>query len=196
MSEEFLTYCEKQGIQRQLTCPNTPQQNGVAERKLTHLAAVCLSWLSEKRLPRELWAEAMQCACHVINRLPLWPGKETSPFELVYLMKPNVSYFRAFGSLCYVHVPKGSHTKLDPKARKCVFVGHNSICKGWRCMDPETKQFIISRDVVFDEVSSYYAAQNLGSDVVPLEPFSNGIVSREKREQQHVICTTSSTRSS
>ena len=115
----------------------------MTERKLEHLAAVCLSWLHEKRLPRELWAEAMQCVCHVINRLPSWPGKEASRFELVYLTKPNVSYFRVFGSLCYVHVPKGSRTKLDPKARKCVFVDYDSRPKGWRCMDPKTKQFIM-----------------------------------------------------
>ena len=111
----------------------------MAEQKLGHLAAVCLSWLHEKRLPRELWAEAMQGLCHVINQLPSCPRKEASPFELVYLTKPNVSYFRVFGSFCYVHVPKGSRTKLDPKARKYVFVGYDSRRKGWRCMDPKKK---------------------------------------------------------
>lgn len=127
MSDAFFTYCEEHGIQRQMTCPDTPQQNGVAERKLAqYLAAVCLSWLHEKHLPRELWAEAMQCACHVINRLPSWLGTEASPFEVVYSTKPNVSYFQVFGSHCYVHVPRGSRTKLDPKARKCVFVGYDS----------------------------------------------------------------------
>ncbi|KAG6385352.1 hypothetical protein SASPL_154185 [Salvia splendens] len=52
---------------------NTPQQNGVAERKLAHLTSVCLSWLHDKNLPRELWAEAVQCAYHVTNRQPPWP---------------------------------------------------------------------------------------------------------------------------
>lgn len=70
LSQEFLRFCEEHGIKRQFTCPNTPQQNGVAERKLAHLTAVTLSWLHDKNLPRELWAEAMKCACHVINRLP------------------------------------------------------------------------------------------------------------------------------
>lgn len=70
LSQEFSRFCEEHGIKRQFTCPNTPQQNGVAERKLAHLTAVTLSWLHDKNLPRELWAEAMKCACHVINRLP------------------------------------------------------------------------------------------------------------------------------
>ncbi|KAJ9554092.1 hypothetical protein OSB04_018137 [Centaurea solstitialis] len=179
MSKEFLAYCEKEGIRRQLTCPNTPQQNGVAERKLAHLTSVCLSWLHAKNLPKELWAEAMSCACYVVNRLPSWLGKEATPFELAYHEKPDVSDFRVFGSLCYVHVPKGSRTKLDPKAQKCVFVGYDSRRKGWRCMDPETKQFIVSRDVVFDEVSSYYGGENLGNKVVHLESFPTGTVLKD-----------------
>jgi hypothetical protein len=28
-----------------------------------------------------------------------------------------------------------------------------------KCLDPETHKFIVSRDVVFDEVSSYYKAE-------------------------------------
>ena len=53
MSEEFLTYCEKHGIGRPMTYPNTPQQNGIAERKLAHLTVVCLSWLHDKSVAIE-----------------------------------------------------------------------------------------------------------------------------------------------
>ncbi|KAL0371750.1 UNVERIFIED_CONTAM: hypothetical protein Scaly_0856600 [Sesamum calycinum] len=99
----------------------------------------------------------MQCACYVINRLPPWLGKEKSPFEILYNLKPNVNYFRIFGSICYVHNPKANRAKFDPKENKFVFVGYNPCRKGWWCMDPETKKCVTSRDVVFDEVSSYYA---------------------------------------
>ena len=70
MFEEFLIYCEKHGIGRQMTCPNTPRQNGIVERKLAHLTVVCLSWPHDKNLPKELWAEAFLCVCYAINRLP------------------------------------------------------------------------------------------------------------------------------
>lgn len=33
ISNEFADYCKEHGIKRQLTTPNTPQQNGIAERK-------------------------------------------------------------------------------------------------------------------------------------------------------------------
>ena len=54
MSDDFFQYCDIYGIQRQMTCPNTPKQNGVAERKLAHLISTSLSWLHDKNLPREL----------------------------------------------------------------------------------------------------------------------------------------------
>ncbi|XP_048228241.1 uncharacterized protein LOC125369515 [Ricinus communis] len=74
MSDQFLNYCREHDLRRQMTCPETPQQNGVAERKLAHLTSMCLSWLHAKNLSRELRAAAIQSACHVINRLPSWPG--------------------------------------------------------------------------------------------------------------------------
>ena len=189
MSDAFFKYCEDNGIQRQMTCPDTPQQNGVAERKLAHLTSVCLSWLHEKNLPRELWAEAVKCACHVTNRLPPWPGTQKSPFEILYGDVPDVSYFRVFGSICYVHVPKSNRTKLDPKAKKCIFVGYDCYRKGWRCMDPKTMKYTTSRDVVFDEVSSLYAVREfaaLDGDQDCLEPLfpdvDEQVSSREEAE--------------
>jgi len=44
-SREFNDYLKEKMIRRQLTCPSTPQQNGVAERKNRHLAKICRSML-------------------------------------------------------------------------------------------------------------------------------------------------------
>ncbi|GJY50843.1 retrovirus-related pol polyprotein from transposon TNT 1-94 [Tanacetum coccineum] len=62
-------------VTMEMTCPGTPQQNGVSERKLAHLTSMSRSWLHDKSLPRELWAEAIKCASYVINRLPPWPDQ-------------------------------------------------------------------------------------------------------------------------
>ncbi|KAK3031162.1 hypothetical protein RJ639_035185 [Escallonia herrerae] len=85
---------EEHGIRRQKSCPGTLQQNGVAEGKPRHLQEVRRSGLHAKSLPQELWPEAMQCACHVINRLPLKVIDMKSPFELLYEEKPSVAYSR------------------------------------------------------------------------------------------------------
>jgi len=95
----------------------------------------------------------------VINRVPLSPINMKSPYELMFEEKPSVKHFKVFGSICYVHVPDAKRTKLDAKAHKCIFIGYDERKKGWKCMDPETHKFIVSRDVVFDEVSSYYKTE-------------------------------------
>nr|GEV03156.1 hypothetical protein [Tanacetum cinerariifolium] len=123
MSDKIFQFCSNNGILRQMTCAGTPQQNGVSERKLDHLTSMSQSWLHDKSLPRELWAEAIQCASYVTKRLPPWLGKDKSPFEILYETKPH--------ERMEVHGPRNK----------------------------ELKKFITSRDVVFDEVSSYYAHQ-------------------------------------
>ncbi|KAG6495208.1 hypothetical protein ZIOFF_043001 [Zingiber officinale] len=155
-SNEFLSFCRDNGIKRELSCLDTPQQNGVAERKIRHLVETCKSWLHAKKLPKELWAEGMNCAAHVINRMPLSSTNNKAPYELLYGVKPNVKQFRVFGSLCYVHMQDSQRSKLDAKAVKCVFVGYNERRKGWRCLDPTTNKCVVSRNGIFDEISSYH----------------------------------------
>ena len=59
----------------------------------------------------------------------------------------------------YASVPVGLEqlrSKLDPKAEKCVFVGYSLEQKGYRCYNPVKRELRVSRDVVFDEMSSWY----------------------------------------
>jgi len=104
-------------------CPETPQQNEVAEQKIRHLMETCNSWLHYKNLPKALWAEGIKCAAYVINRTPLSPNNMRSPYELLYGEKPTVKHLRIFGCNCYVHVPESQRRELEAKAKKCIFVG-------------------------------------------------------------------------
>ncbi|KAE8704478.1 hypothetical protein F3Y22_tig00110450pilonHSYRG00264 [Hibiscus syriacus] len=69
-SNEFSQYLRECRIRHQYTCANTPQQNGVVERKNRHLAEICRSMLHAKNVSGRFWAEAMRTAAFVINRLP------------------------------------------------------------------------------------------------------------------------------
>ncbi|KAK3023537.1 hypothetical protein RJ639_044891 [Escallonia herrerae] len=116
-----------------------------------------------------------------------------SPFELLYNVKPDVSHLRVFGSICFVHVSKSDRTKLDPKSKKCLFIGYDLNRKGWRCMDPVTKRCITSRNVVFDEVSLYYSPQKLVTEVVDsdFELTEKGVDSTNRElSSQNVECST------
>lgn len=48
-------------------------------------------------------------------------------------------------------------SKFDKKAIRCIFVGYDEQKKGWRCCDPNTNKTYVSRNVVFDEASSWWA---------------------------------------
>ncbi|KAE8672542.1 tir-nbs resistance protein [Hibiscus syriacus] len=96
-SNEFSQYLRECRIRHQYTCANTPQQNGVAERKNRYLAEIWRSMLHAKNVPGRFWAEAMRTAAFLINRLPQQRLGFVSPFEKLWNIKPTVSYFRVFG---------------------------------------------------------------------------------------------------
>ena len=70
VSNEFQKFLQHQGIISQKSCPYTPQQNGVSERKNRHLLDIVRSLLLESFVPAKFWPEALFTAVHVINRLP------------------------------------------------------------------------------------------------------------------------------
>jgi hypothetical protein len=53
-----------------------------------------------------------------------------TPEEKFTRKKPNVSHFKVFGCIVYVHVPDEKIPKLDPKAEKCIFIGYSLKQKG------------------------------------------------------------------
>jgi hypothetical protein len=70
----------------------------VAKRKNRTLIEMTRTMLEEYKTSDRLWAEAVNTACHAINRLYLHKLLKKIPYELVTGNKPNVSYFRVFGS--------------------------------------------------------------------------------------------------
>ncbi|KAE8665560.1 PLAC8 family protein [Hibiscus syriacus] len=105
------------------------------------------------------WAEAMRTVAFVINKLPQPRLGFVSPFEKLWNIKPTVSYFRVFGCVCYVFVPDHLQSKFDKKAVRCIFVGYDSQRKGWKCCDPISERYYTSRNVVFDEASSWWSSE-------------------------------------
>jgi hypothetical protein len=101
-------YLEEEGAKHEFSAPYTPQQNGVIERKNRMLIDMARTMLGEFKTPERFWSEAMNTACHAINRLYLHRLLKKTSYELLTGNKPNVSYFHVFGSKCYILVKKGS----------------------------------------------------------------------------------------
>ncbi|GKD43000.1 retrovirus-related pol polyprotein from transposon TNT 1-94, partial [Tanacetum coccineum] len=150
-SLEFKSFCNENGIQRQLTAAYTPQQNGVAERKNRTIMNMVRSVLSAKQIPKTFWPEAVNWAVHVLNRSPTLALKDKTPEEAWSGIKPSVKYFRVFGCIGHVHVPDAKRIKLDSKSLKCIFFGVSDESKAYRLFDPVSNKILVSRDVVFEE---------------------------------------------
>jgi hypothetical protein len=151
ISTAFDQFCVNNGIIHQLSCPHTPQQNGVAERKQRHLIQCALALLSESKLPISYWSYAISTATHLINRLPTPNLKQKTPWELLFHTTPDIQYLRTFGCQCFPFLTPYTTHKLHPKTIPCVFLRYPLHTKGYLCLDPITKRVYTSRHVLFNE---------------------------------------------
>lgn len=148
-SDPLFDICGKFGIARHFTVRGTPQQNGVAERMNRTLLDKVQCMLSTSGLGRQYWAEAVTYACHLVNRLPSVALEGKTPLE-VWLGKPPSDYdsLHIFGCPAYYHVRE---SKLDPRAKKALFLGFMEGVKGYKLWCLDSKKAIISRDMTFNE---------------------------------------------
>ncbi|GJZ74123.1 putative ribonuclease H-like domain-containing protein [Tanacetum coccineum] len=90
-------FCEMKGIKREFSVARTPQQNEVAERKNRTLIEAARTMLADSKLPTTFWAEAVNTACYVQNRVLVIKPHNKTPYELFLGRKPALSFMRPFG---------------------------------------------------------------------------------------------------
>jgi transposase InsO family protein len=163
-SNQFKSFCRKEGIVRHHTIPHTPQQNGVAERMNRTIISKARCMLSNANTGRQFWADAANTACYLVKRSPFIAIEKKTPMEVWSGTPSDYSQLKVFGCTAYAHVDNG---KLESRAAKCVFVGYGSGVKGFKLWNPVTKKSLLSRSVVFNESEMYYAnrATNAHDDV-------------------------------
>ena len=107
--------------------------------------------LSNVRLDKSFWAEAIVYASHLTNELlstaiggktPLevWSEKATQDYGLLWEFR-SPAYFNAKDGI------------VNPQAKKFVFLGVKRNMKGYRLWDPENKKIVLSQHVTFDNIS-------------------------------------------
>ena len=89
---EILQYYFTQGIVLQKTCVDTPQQNGIVERKHRHLLETARALFFQSKLPISYWNECVLTATHLINRTPLKSINNISPYEKLYGKSPSLHH--------------------------------------------------------------------------------------------------------
>jgi transposase InsO family protein len=159
LNTTFGAFLSEQGILHQTSCPDTPPQNGVAERKNRHVLEVARSLMYTMNVPKFLWSEAVMTATYLINRTPSRILGMKSPCELLFGKNKFVVPPKLFGSTCFVRDHRPLIGKLDPRAVKCVFVGYSSSQQGYKCWCPSAKRMFVSMDVTFRESELFYGEQ-------------------------------------
>src|SRR6266508_1480192 len=146
--EQFL---DEEGIKHEFSAPYTPQQNGVVERKNQTLIEAARTMLDEYKTSDQFWAEAVNTACHAINRLYLHKILKKTAYELLTGNKPKVHYFRVFGSKCFILNKKSKSSKFAPKVDEGFMLGYGSNAHAYRVFNKTSGRVEIAKDVTFDE---------------------------------------------
>ena len=96
--------------------------------------------LSHSKLPRSFWGEAMRTAVDLINLSPSVPLNGDLPEKVWTGKEVSYDHLRVFGSKAFVHIPKDERSKLDPKAKQCIFLGYGMKNLATCCMIQLTRK--------------------------------------------------------
>ncbi|CAI7773284.1 unnamed protein product [Closterium sp. NIES-53] len=114
-------FCGAEGILHSYTLPASPEQNGIAERRIGLVMEVSRTSMIHAAAPYFLWTFAVQYAADQLNLWPCVSHPETSPTLRWTGEVGDVSVFRVWDSLSLVcDLPAG---KLSPRTLRCVFLG-------------------------------------------------------------------------
>ncbi|XP_075080160.1 uncharacterized protein LOC142165522 [Nicotiana tabacum] len=166
-SEFFNSLCgelfKSHGIIHQSSCPYSPQQNRVVERRHRHILEIARAIKFQGHLPSRSWGCCLEVVVYIINRVPSTILGNKSPFEVLHNRVPSLSHLRVIGCLCYATtLPR--QDKFSPRAIPFVLLGYGIFQKGYKLYDMEHKTIFISRDVLFHDNIFTFSSKALDQD--------------------------------
>ncbi|CAI7858971.1 unnamed protein product [Closterium sp. NIES-53] len=153
-SDLLRAFCRLEGIRQTFMLPASPQQNGIAERRIGMVMDVARTSMIHAAAPHFLWPFAVQYATHQINLQPCVSLPKTTPTLRWTGKVGDASTFRVWGSRAFVR--DTTVDKLSSRAIPCVFLGFPPDAPGWQFYHPTSRRVLSSQDVTFDESVCYY----------------------------------------
>ena len=147
------------GIEHQLSMPDSPQQNGQVESFQQTIINGAEAMWHHAGISNGFWIYAVKAKLHTYNVTPIKWADYKTPKDLWSSQNPNISHLRVFGCLAWVHILKKRRHKLKHKSREMIFVGYKCGSKGYQFWDTAHQCFKISHDVKFEE--SHFPAKEL-----------------------------------
>nr|GEU60474.1 retrovirus-related Pol polyprotein from transposon TNT 1-94 [Tanacetum cinerariifolium] len=139
-NNEMNDFCSRKGIKREFNNDRTPQQNGVAERRNKTLIEAVRTMLADSKLPVTFWAEAVNTACYVQNRVLVNKSQNKTPYKLFNGRTPAIGFLKPFG--CHVMILNTfDHLgKFEAKGDEGYFIGYSMSSKAFRVFNKRTKR--------------------------------------------------------
>lgn len=156
----FKKLCYEHKIRMERTVSGTPQHNCLAERMNQTLIERVISLHVQSDLPKQFWIEAVNTTTYLINRGPSVPLEHKIPEEVWSRKKVKLSHLKVFGCVVHVHISDQGRNKLDPKSKKCTFIGYGEDEFGYRLWDDDNIKMICNKDVIFNERVMYKDGHN------------------------------------
>ncbi|CAI7856400.1 unnamed protein product [Closterium sp. NIES-53] len=133
---------------------DSPQQNGIAERRIGLVKDIARTSMIHAAAPHFLWPFAVRYAVHQLNLWPRVSLPQTSPTLRWTRKVGDVSVFRVWGSRAFVLDTPAD--KLSARSIPCVFLGFVPDAPGWQFYQPTSRRVLPSQDVTFDESVPFY----------------------------------------
>nr|GEW77840.1 ribonuclease H-like domain-containing protein [Tanacetum cinerariifolium] len=133
-------FCQMKGIKREFSVARTPQQNGVAKRKNRTLIEAARTMLADSLFPTTFWAEAVNTACYVQNRVLVTKPHNKTPYELLIGRSTNLEFMRPFGCPVTILNTLDNLGKIDGKADEGFLVGYSINSKAFRVFNSRTRK--------------------------------------------------------
>ncbi|KAJ6866233.1 Retrovirus-related Pol polyprotein from transposon TNT 1-94 [Populus alba x Populus x berolinensis] len=165
INSKLSSHFRSTGIVHQVSCPYTPEQTGMVERRHRIIRELGMTMLFHSGTPLFLWVEAFSTAVYLINRLPSSALNSDTPYFRLHGKHPIYSSLRIFGSRCFPYTWDTRRNKFDPKSVPCIFVGYSDQHKGYKCFHPTSKKIFVSRHVVFSESLLPYKQTNTTANI-------------------------------
>jgi transposase InsO family protein len=150
-NSKFEEFCLSYEIKQEFSSPITPHQNGVVERKNRVIQEMARVMIHSRNLAQHFWGEAINTACHIINKVYLRPETNKTPYEIWRGKKPKVKYFKTFGSKCYILRDRENLGKFDSKSDEGIFLGYSTNSRAYRVFNKRTETVMESINVVVDD---------------------------------------------
>nr|GFC62864.1 hypothetical protein [Tanacetum cinerariifolium] len=119
------------------------------------------------KAPMFLWAEAVATACYTQNRSLIHTRHHKTPYELVHNKKPDLTFFKVFGALCYLRTT----AKILESFNQQLTLGYLLVMlqagKGYRIYNKMTQCIMETIHVQFDELTELMAPVHLSTGPAP-----------------------------